>query len=93
MHFVDCDCESRTQVLHRANFLGLGQTLLKCDRIRVIIHLLIFPQITLERGEYDLHARAILADLGNPLGPDVFKGVRAVNLHPGYQHWTFHAIP
>lgn len=75
------DCGPLTQVLHRANLLGLSQTLIKRDRIQVIIHLLIFPQIALERGEHDLHAGAILVDFGNPLGPDVFKGVRAVDLY------------
>lgn len=93
INFVQsADHEPHTQVLHRANLLGLSQTLIERDRIRAIIHLLIFPQIALERGEHDLHTRAILIDFGNPLGPDVFKGVRAVNLYPSNQHWTFHII-
>lgn len=76
------DCNSLTQVLHSTNLLGLSQTLFKRDRIRVIIHFLVFPQIALERGEYDPHAGAILVDFGNPLRPDVFEGVRAVDLFP-----------
>ena len=76
------DCGPHTQVLHSANLLGLGQTLIERDRIRVIIHLLVFPQVALERGEHDSHAGAILVDFRNPLGPDVLEGVRAVDLYP-----------
>lgn len=74
------DCKPLTQVLHRTNLLGLGQTLFKRDCIRVIIHFFIFPQIALERGEHDFYAGAILADFRNPLGPDVLEGVGAINL-------------
>lgn len=79
MHSVDC--KALTQVLHRTNLLGLSQTLFKRDRIRIIIHFFVLPQIALERGEHDPHARAILADFGNPLGPDILEGVGAVDLY------------
>lgn len=74
------DCKALTQVLHRTNLLGLSQTLFKRDRIRIIIHFFVLPQIALERCEHDFHARAILADFGNPLRPHVLEGIGAVNL-------------
>lgn len=74
-------CAPHTQILDCANLLRLRQPLIKRDRIGVIIHLLVLPQITFERSEDHSDARAIIVDLGDPLRTNVLERIAAVDLH------------
>lgn len=71
----------RTQVFDRTNFLRLCQSLIEGDSARVVVHLIILPQIALECREHNLHTGAVLVDFSDPLRPDVLERVATVDLY------------
>lgn len=71
---------THTKVFHGADLLRPRQSFVKGDGVWVIVHLLILPQIALERGQNHLYPGTVLVDLCDPFRADVLERVAAVHL-------------